>query len=186
MHFFNPAPLMKLVEIIKGKSTPQQVHNKAISVASEWGKTVVSSLDCPGFIVNRVARPFYLESWRCLESSIAGITTIDRALTEIAGFRMGPFSLTDLIGQDINVATTQSIFKRLHKPARLAPSPIQEHLGRVGGAGSSKNPPTQLAATGLLGVHADGTRERSSLFGRWPASRLFGIWVMNWSPPVLL
>ena len=128
IHFFNPAPLMPLVEIIKGDETPSDILEKTNNIITEWSKVAVCAKDAPGFIVNRVARPFYLESWRCFENSLGGIDSIDYSMTEVAGFKMGPFTLTDLIGQDINVATTQSIFSRLNKPSRLTPNWIQEEL----------------------------------------------------------
>jgi 3-hydroxybutyryl-CoA dehydrogenase len=141
MHFFNPAPLMPLVEVIAGRGTLPGVVERAAAIAREWGKTVVFAKDTPGFIVNRVARPFYLESFRILEEGLAPPEAIDTAMKTLGGFRMGPFELTDLIGQDINAATTRSVWEQLGRPPRLAPSALQErlvkegHLGRKTGQG---------------------------------------------------
>ncbi len=142
MHFFNPAPLMPLVEVISGKRSDPKLVQRAVLIAEAWGKTVARANDTPGFIVNRVARPFYLEAWRILEDRMANVDEIDEAMRSLGGFRMGPFELTDLIGQDVNTATTDSVWKQLGKPARLAPSSMQTqivkegHLGRKTGRGA--------------------------------------------------
>jgi len=142
MHFFNPAPIMPLVEVIRGKNSSESSVQRATLIAEAWGKSVVQVADTPGFIVNRVARPYYLESWRIVEEGVATVDVIDEALQSLGEFKMGPFMLTDLIGQDINVATTRSIWERLGKPTRLAPSAKQEtlvekgHLGRKTGCGA--------------------------------------------------
>ena len=135
MHFFNPAPIMPLVEIVKGKDTSKQSLQRAILLVEAWGKTVVLASDTPGFIVNRIARPYYLESWRILEDSLARVDVIDHSLQSLGEFKMGPFILTDLIGQDINVATTRSIWERLGCPSRLSPSKKQESLVDTGKLG---------------------------------------------------
>ena len=142
MHFFNPAPIMPLVEIIRGKNSSESSMQRATLLAEAWGKTVVQVSDTPGFIVNRVARPYYLESWRIVEDGIATVDVIDESMQSLGEFKMGPFMLTDLIGQDINVATTRSIWDRLGNPSRLAPSAKQESLvergnfGRKSGCGA--------------------------------------------------
>jgi len=142
MHFFNPAPIMPLVEVIRGKDSSETAVQRATLLAEAWGKTVVHVADTPGFIVNRVARPYYLESWRIIEDGVATVDTIDGAMQLLGEFRMGPFMLTDLIGQDINVATTRSVWQRLGNPSRLAPSAKQEalvergNLGRKSGCGA--------------------------------------------------
>lgn len=142
MHFFNPAPIMPLVEVIRGKNSSDAAVQRATLIAEAWGKTVVHVSDTPGFIVNRVARPYYLESWRLLEDGVATVDVIDATLQSLGEFKMGPFMLTDLIGQDINVATTRSVWERLGKPTRLAPNDLQEslvskgHLGRKTGCGA--------------------------------------------------
>jgi 3-hydroxybutyryl-CoA dehydrogenase len=140
-HFFNPAPLLPLVEIVRGERTDQRVVDEVTRHIAGWGKTPVHARDTPGFIVNRVARPFYLEAWRILAEGLAGADEIDEAMRTLGGFRMGPFELTDLIGQDVNTATTRSVWEQLGRPPRLAPSPLQEtlvaegHLGRKTGRG---------------------------------------------------
>lgn len=124
MHFFNPAQIMKLVEIVHTSFTSQEVVNQLLMVTEKTGKTAVVCKDSPGFIVNRVARPFYLEALRLVEQEAAGITDIDD-LIESAGFRMGPFRLMDLIGNDINYAVSESLYESLNKPKRLQPSILQ-------------------------------------------------------------
>jgi 3-hydroxybutyryl-CoA dehydrogenase len=140
MHFFNPAPLMKLVEIVQGHQTSDFVLNTAYNLAKQMGKTPVLCKDAPGFIVNRVARPYYLEAMKLVEQGLATIENVDAAL-EAAGFKMGPFKLMDLIGLDINFAVSTSVYEQLNSPARLQPSPLQQQkvaegkLGRKTGAG---------------------------------------------------
>ena len=135
MHFFNPAPIMPLVEIVCGEHSSDTAVQRATLIAEAWGKTVVQVADTPGFIVNRVARPYYLESWRIVEDGIATVDLVDETLQSLGEFKMGPFILTDLIGQDINVATTKSVWERLGKPSRLAPSNKQESLVAKGNLG---------------------------------------------------
>lgn len=124
LHFFNPAPLMKLVEVVKGRNTPDSIVEELVRFAKALGKTPVVCRDSPGFIVNRVARPYYIESLRLAEAGI-DLSTIDRLL-ESRGFRMGPFKLMDLIGNDVNYAVSCSVYDQLGQPARLLPSPLQE------------------------------------------------------------
>ena len=139
LHFFNPATVMKLVEIVVTPQTSDAVLDVARAFVESIGKTAVEAADTPGFIVNRVARPFYLQSLRALEKDLASPEDID-ALARGAGFRMGPFELMDLIGIDVNLATTQSVFERLGAD-RFAPSPVQldmvaqNKLGRKTGSG---------------------------------------------------
>jgi 3-hydroxybutyryl-CoA dehydrogenase len=135
MHFFNPAPLMPLVEVIAGEDSDPAVVDQAAAYARDWGKTVVRVNDRPGFIVNRVARGFYLESLRMLGEGIAGVAEIDRILREVGGFRLGPFELMDLIGIDINYGVSVSVWEQLGQPPRLKPHPIQAdlvHRGQLG------------------------------------------------------
>lgn len=140
LHFFNPANLMKLVEVVKGDQTNLETINTLSTFCKLLGKVPVVCNDSPGFIVNRVARNFYLESLRILESSIATPEMMDIVL-ENAGFKMGPFRLMDLIGMDINFAVSQSIYNALDKPNRLKPSEVQQlkveqgKLGRKTGSG---------------------------------------------------
>ncbi len=141
MHFFNPAPLMKLVEVISGDKTDATVVDRVATIAQSWRKKVARAADVPGFIVNHVARPYYLEAFRILEDGFAAPAEIDTAMKTLGGFRMGPLELTDLIGQDVNTATTRSVWEQLDEPPLLHPSRLQEqlvadgHLGRKTGRG---------------------------------------------------
>ena len=134
MHFFNPAPVMKLVEIVKGKLTSSDTLETLVGVARQLQKTPVVCKDAPGFIVNHVARPFYIEALRLLEDGLANIEAID-SLLESTGFKMGPFRLMDLIGNDINYAVSCSVYEQLNEPLRLKPSAIQENKVRAGELG---------------------------------------------------
>jgi 3-hydroxybutyryl-CoA dehydrogenase len=140
MHFFNPAPLMKLVEIVQGQQTDAAVLTTTYQLAKQMGKTPVLCKDAPGFIVNRVARPYYLEAMKLVEQGLATMENVDAAL-EAAGFKMGPFKLMDLIGLDINFAVSTSVYEQLNSPVRLQPSPLQQQkvaegkLGRKTGQG---------------------------------------------------
>ena len=145
MHFFNPAPRMPLVEIIRTPFTSQPTLEATQALARRLGKTAVCCRDSPGFIVNRVARPYYLEALRLLEEGLTDIETID-GLMEASGFRMGPFRLMDLIGNDVNYAVSCSLYEALGKPERLKPAAIQAqkvqdgHLGRKRGQGYYRYP----------------------------------------------
>ena len=132
MHFFNPAPIMALVEIVPAITTSPEVASRTESLARAWGKTTVVATDTPGFIVNRVARPFYGESLRILEEGDADVATIDWALRESGGFRMGPFELMDLIGNDVNLAVTTSVFEGFFYDPRYRPSLTQRRLVEAG------------------------------------------------------
>ena len=134
LHFFNPAPVLPLVEVVAGRRTSAWAAERAAAIVEGWGKTPIRVTDSPGFIVNRVNRPFTLEPLRLLRSGAGTIETIDAALVE-AGFPMGPFALMDLIGIDVNLATARGLFEAFGRPPRFRPSPIQEELvaaGRVG------------------------------------------------------
>jgi len=139
MHFFNPAPTMKLVEVVQASQTSEATLRTIMLLAGQMGKIPVLCKDAPGFIVNRVARPYYLEALRLMEAGVA-IETIDQ-LMEASGFKMGPFRLMDLIGNDINYAVSTSLYQALGKPPRLEPSAIQKEkvekgeLGRKTGKG---------------------------------------------------
>ena len=132
IHFFNPAPLMPLVEIIPAVQTDEHNLNSSIELIKSWGKTVVKCKDTPGFIVNRVARPFYGEALRIYEEGIADFATIDWALTELGGFKMGPFTLMDYIGNDVNYAVTESVFKAFYYDSRFKPSFTQKRYSEAG------------------------------------------------------
>ena len=134
LHFFNPAPVMKLVEVVKAEQTSDRVVSQLTELTKAFGKTPVVCKDAPGFIVNRVARPYYIESLRLIEEGIAGFETIDRLL-ESKGFKMGPFKLMDLIGNDVNYAVSCSVYEQLNKPERLKPSYIQKEKVEKGELG---------------------------------------------------
>jgi 3-hydroxybutyryl-CoA dehydrogenase len=144
VHFFNPAPLMRLVEIIPAIQTDYSYLEKARNIIHSWGKTTVIAKDTPGFIVNRVARPYYGEALRILEEGIADEVTIDWAMRDMAGFRMGPFELMDFIGNDINYTVTETIFAAFYFDPRYKPSFTQKRLsdahyfGRKSGRGFYK------------------------------------------------
>ncbi|MFC8914264.1 3-hydroxyacyl-CoA dehydrogenase [Streptomyces sp. NPDC057116] len=135
LHFFNPAPLLPLVEVVSGFATDDSAATRAYATAKEWGKTPVRCADTPGFIVNRIARPFYAEALRLYEERAADPATIDAVLRESGGFRMGPFELTDLIGQDVNEAVTRSVWDAFYQDPKFTPSLAQRRLvesGRLG------------------------------------------------------
>lgn len=132
IHFFNPAPLMQLVEIIPAVQTRAGLAEEIRALVAGWGKRPVLAQDTPGFIVNRVARPFYGEAIRILEEGIADIATIDWALTELGGFRMGPFALMDFIGHDVNYRVTESVFNAFFYDPRYRPSFTQRRLFEAG------------------------------------------------------
>lgn len=134
MHFFNPAPVMKLVEIVTTDYTNEETVQTIIDLAKRMGKTPVVCKDSPGFIVNRVARPYYIEALRLAEEGITDFPTID-SLLEATGFKMGPFKLMDLIGNDINYTVSCSIYEQLNKPERLRPSLIQKEKVQKGELG---------------------------------------------------
>lgn len=176
MHFFNPAPVMKLVEVISGLATSEAVAKAVAETASAWGKKTVLAKSTPGFIVNRIARPFYAESLRLLEENAASAATLDALLREAGGFRMGPFELMDLIGHDINYSVTESVFNAYFQDQRFLPSLVQKELvaggflGRKSGRGfydyavgvekplvnssQSDSKPKSIVVQGDLGVAA--------------------------------
>ena len=177
MHFFNPAPIMKLVEIVSGLATSTDVAEQTHATASAWGKQAVYTKSTPGFIVNRVARPFYAESLRIYEEGAADIATLDQLIKGAGGFRMGPFELMDLIGHDVNYAVTCSVFDAYYQDPRFLPSLTQKalvecgRLGRKSGYGfydysegaekpaattvSGGNTPAAVQAVGDLGIAND-------------------------------
>lgn len=140
LHFFNPAPVMGLVEVVQGMQTADAVLQTLISFVKTLGKTPVVCKDAPGFIVNRVARPYYIEALRLVEEKIIDLETADRLL-ENTGFKLGPFRLMDLIGNDVNYAVSHSVYEQLGSPERLKPSPLQKEkvdsgaLGKKSGRG---------------------------------------------------
>ncbi|EMF01836.1 3-hydroxyacyl-CoA dehydrogenase [Streptomyces mobaraensis NBRC 13819 = DSM 40847] len=132
LHFFNPAPLLPLVEVVRGHATDTAAADRAYATAAAWGKTPVRCADTPGFIVNRLARPFYAEAFRLLEEWAADPATIDAVLRESGGFAMGPFELTDLIGQDVNEAVTRSVYEAFFHHPKFTPSLAQRRLVEAG------------------------------------------------------
>lgn len=163
MHFFNPAPLMALVEIVSGLDSEPALAGCLFETARAWGKQPVHARSTPGFIVNRVARPFYAESLRLLQEGAADCATLDALMREAGGFRMGAFELTDLIGHDVNYAVTCSVFDAYYGDARFQPSLIQKELveaGRLGrksgrgfydySEGAERPQPSTLASTATV------------------------------------
>lgn len=132
MHFFNPAPLMALVEVVRGLATSDDVARTVYATSAAWGKQPVHAKSTPGFIVNRVARPFYAEALRVLNEQGADAASIDAVVRDSGGFRMGPFELMDLIGHDVNFAVTQSVFNAYFNDPRFTPSLIQQELVNAG------------------------------------------------------
>ncbi|MEM6686538.1 MAG: 3-hydroxyacyl-CoA dehydrogenase NAD-binding domain-containing protein [Bacteroidota bacterium] len=132
IHFFNPAPLMKLVEVIPAIQTSKEVLETTTKTISDWKKVVAVAKDTPGFIVNRVARPFYGESLRIYEEGLADFATIDNALKTLGKFRMGPFELMDFIGNDVNYTVTETVFTAFYYDSRYKPSFTQKRLSEAG------------------------------------------------------
>ncbi|MET7386366.1 3-hydroxyacyl-CoA dehydrogenase [Streptomyces sp. NPDC005529] len=177
LHFFNPAPLLPLVEVVSGYATDVTSATRAYELARAWGKTPVACADTPGFIVNRIARPFYAEAFAVHEAQAADPATIDAVLRESGGFRMGAFELTDLIGQDVNESVTHSVWQSFFQDVRFTPSLAQRRLvesgrlGRKAGHGwydygdeaeaaephtaEKAQPPAYVVAEGDLGPAAD-------------------------------
>lgn len=135
VHFFNPAPVMPLVEIVPGLTTSPALADAVQAMVDGWGKTTVRAADTPGFIVNRVARPFYGEALRLREEGVADCATIDWAMRELGGFRMGPFELMDFIGHDVNYAVTSSVFEAMFFDPRYKPALMQRRLVEAGWLG---------------------------------------------------
>jgi len=141
MHFFNPAPILKLVEVISGLATDPKIADQISELSAYWGKHPVHARSTPGFIVNRVARPFYAEALRVLEEGATDVATIDAVMRDCGRFRMGPFELMDLIGLDVNYAVTTSVFDAFYRDSRFLPSIVQKEyvdgglLGRKSGQG---------------------------------------------------
>jgi len=185
MHFFNPAPIMKLVEIISGKMTSASIAKTTADTALAWGKKVVQAKSTPGFIVNRVARPFYAESLRLLEEGTTSAANLDAIIRESASFRMGPFELMDLIGLDVNYSVTKTVYDSYYQDQRFSPSILQKELvdggllGRKSGQGfyqygdntpqpqadsfTSSFVPASIEAKGDLGVSTGLLKLASSL-----------------------
>ncbi len=134
LHFFNPATVMKLVEVVTGEQTSDATIHQLVELTRHMNKVAVVCKDAPGFIVNRVARPYYIEALRLVEEGVADFSTIDK-LMEASGFKMGPFRLMDLIGNDINYAVSCSVYEQLGRPERLQPSFLQKEKVQTGKLG---------------------------------------------------
>lgn len=132
MHFFNPVHLMKLVEIVRGARTSDETMKRTADIAHQIGKKSIQTKDTPGFVVNRVARPFYGEALKLMEEGVATFQEIDRIVTLSGGFKMGPFELMDLIGNDVNFTVTESVYRQMYHDPRYRPSPIQKQLVEAG------------------------------------------------------
>jgi 3-hydroxybutyryl-CoA dehydrogenase len=158
IHFFNPAPLMQLVEIIPAIQTSTSTLQLAESTIESWGKRTVVAKDTPGFIVNRVARPFYGEALRILEEGIADVATIDWAMTELGGFRMGPFTLMDYIGNDVNYTVTETVFKAFYYDPRYKPAFTQKRLSEAGYLGRKSGRGYYKYTEGAVNPVADKNR----------------------------
>ncbi len=135
LHFFNPAPVMKLVEVIPALQTDKEIIVRLIELMETWSKVPVAARDTPGFIVNRVARPFYGEALRILDEGLANCKEIDDAMKEIGGFKMGPFELMDFIGNDVNYSVTESVYHAMYNDPRYKPSLTQRSLMEAGWLG---------------------------------------------------
>ncbi|WP_343728597.1 3-hydroxyacyl-CoA dehydrogenase [Duganella sp.] len=166
MHFFNPVPLMALCEVVSGLATEAGVAQAVFDTAAAWGKSPVHARSTPGFIVNRLARPFYAEGWRLLSEQAADAATIDAVMREAGGFRMGPFELMDLIGHDVNFAVTQSVFNAYFGDPRFTPSVLQQEmvnagfLGRKAGRGCYQYGDNGTAMAAAPAAVADGAGGR--------------------------
>ncbi len=132
MHFFNPVHLMKLVEIVKGAKTSSETITQTIAIAEKLGKKTIVTKDTPGFVVNRVARPFYSEALKILSENVTTVEEIDRIVKKSGGFKMGPFELMDMIGNDVNFSVTESMFQQFFNDPRFQPSHIQKQLVEAG------------------------------------------------------
>jgi 3-hydroxybutyryl-CoA dehydrogenase len=157
LHFFNPVPAMKLVEVISGLATVPAIADAAADLATRWGKTVVRSTATPGFIVNRIARPYYAEAWRVWEEHACAPDVIDAVLTGAGGFRMGPFALMDLIGHDVNEAVTRSVWAAFGYDPRFAPALTQRALVEAGWLGRKSGHGVYAYADGTVSAAEPGT-----------------------------
>jgi 3-hydroxybutyryl-CoA dehydrogenase len=132
LHFFNPVHIMKLVEVVRGAHTHDDILKRSAEIVQALGKKAVLAKDTPGFIVNRVARPFYTEAMQLLQEGVASVETIDAIVKGSGGFKMGPFELMDLIGNDVNFAVTNSVYEQMFHDPRYRPNIIQKQLVEAG------------------------------------------------------
>jgi 3-hydroxybutyryl-CoA dehydrogenase len=161
IHFFNPAPLMKLVEVIPAIQTSNEVLKTASEAIKSWRKTVAIAKDTPGFIVNRVARPFYGEALRIYEEGIASFSEIDIAMKEVGGFRMGPFELMDFIGNDVNYTVTESVFTAFYYDPRYKPSFTQKRYAEAGWLGRKSGKGYYVYKDGKSVIQSDGEESQA-------------------------
>lgn len=166
LHFFNPAPVMALVEVVAGVRTDADVPGRAAALMAAWGKVPVRAADTPGFIVNRVARPFYGEALRLLEEGVADPSTVDHAMRAIGGFRMGPCELMDFIGHDINFSVTRSVWEQTFHEPRYRPSLLQQRMVEGGMLG-------RKAGRGFY-AHGDGAAAPAPVTDERVLARVFG------------
>jgi len=163
IHFFNPATLMPLVEIIPGIATDERLAELCKTLILEWKKVPVICKDTPGFIVNRIARPYYGEAMRIVEEGIADIATVDWAMKTIGGFKMGPFELTDLIGHDVNYVVTETVWKEFYYDQRFKPSLLQKRLVEAGFLGKKTGRGFYNYKEGVVQPSSDENTEKGKL-----------------------
>ncbi len=179
MHFFNPAPRMKLVEIVSGVQTDPRIAERVAATAQRWGKHTVFARSTPGFIVNRLARPFYAEAWRAYTENVADPATLDAIVRDCGGFPMGPFELMDLIGHDVNLAVTQSVFDATFGDRRYAPALAQVELVRAGRLG-------RKSGQGIYDYREGAHRPEPQVErGADPASRIVAVGSLGLATPVV-
>jgi 3-hydroxybutyryl-CoA dehydrogenase len=179
MHFFNPVPLMKLVEVVSGLRTDRAVADAIFELSRAWGKTPVHARSTPGFIVNRIARPFYGEAWRAYTEGAADPATIDAIARDCGGFPMGPFELMDLIGHDVNFAVTKSVFDATFGERRYAPSLVQQELIRAGRLG-------RKSGRGIYDYRAGAEKPAPAVeAGAEPANRVIAVGSLGIATPII-
>jgi len=179
MHFFNPPTRMKLVEVVSGVETAPEVAESAFATAEAWGKKAATAKSTPGFIVNRIARPFYGEAWRVLAENAASPATLDAIVRDCGGFPMGPFELMDLIGHDVNLAVTKSVFEATFGERRYAPSLAQQELVRAGRLG-------RKSGRGIYDFRDGADRPQPDVEpGSDPVSRVIAVGSLGLATPVI-
>jgi 3-hydroxybutyryl-CoA dehydrogenase len=179
MHFFNPPTRMKLVEVVRGVETAPEVADSLFATAEAWGKKAAYAKSTPGFIVNRIARPFYGEAWRAYTEGAADPATIDAIARDCGGFPMGPFELMDLIGHDVNFAVTKSVFDATFGERRYAPSLVQQELIRAGRLG-------RKSGRGIYDYRAGAEKPAPAVeAGAEPANRVIAVGSLGIATPII-